>query len=92
MLKYYDYMWQIRKFVLEKFKISILENSLIEYKNKKYKIKSINYLEVITENNLLYEKINIKTNLKCRNKIIKIKILNNKQRIINKIIKIIKEE
>ncbi len=26
MLKYYDYMWQIRKFVLEKFKISILEN------------------------------------------------------------------
>ena len=80
------------EFTLPYDKISILENSLIEYKNKKYKIKNIYYLEVITENNMLYEKINIETNLKCRNKIIKIKILNNKQRIINKIIKIIKEE
>lgn len=80
------------EFTLPYDKISILENSLIEYKNKKYKIKNINYIEAITENNILYEKISIETNLKCRNKIIKIKILNNKQRIINKIIKIIKEE
>lgn len=80
------------EFTLPYDKISILENGLIGYKNKKYKIKNINYIETIIEENILYERISIESNLKCHNKIAKIKIINNKQRIITKILKIIKEE
>lgn len=80
------------EFTLPYNKISMLENGLIKYKNKRYKIKYINYIETITEDNILYERINIKTNLECPYKIAKIKILNNKQRIITKILKIIRED
>lgn len=80
------------EFSLPYDKISLLENASIKYKNKKYKIKKINYIETIIEDNILYERINIETNLECPYKITKIKILNNKQRIITKILKIIRED
>ena len=73
-------------------KISILNKSLIEYENKKYKIVKINYIETVIENNIAYEKVILETNLECPNKITNIKILNNKQRILTKILKKIKEE
>lgn len=73
-------------------KISILNNSLIEYENIKYKIVKINYIETVIENNIAYEKVILETNLECPNKITNIKILNNKQRILTKILRKIKEE
>ena len=73
-------------------KISILDNSIIEYKNKKYKIYKTRLTETIVEDNIAYEKIYLETNLKSPYKIINIKIHNNKQRIITKITNTIKEE
>lgn len=72
-------------------KTEILNDKRLLYKNKKYKINSIKYLERISENNILYEKIIVTSNLKCLNKIENIKLINNKQRIIKKIINTIKE-
>lgn len=80
------------EFVLPYNKITMLNNSLFEYNNKEYKIKNIKYIETTNENNILYEKVKITSNLKCPNKVANIKLLNNKQRIITKIINIIKEE
>lgn len=73
-------------------KINNLEESLIEYNNIKYKINEVSYNETIIENETIYENISLNTNINCKNKIVKINIINNKQRIINKIINIIKED
>lgn len=72
-------------------KINNLEESIIEYNNNKYKINEVSYNESTIENDIIYEDITLNTNINCKNKIIKINILSNKQRIINKIINIIKE-
>lgn len=72
-------------------KVNNLEESIIEYNNNKYEINKVSYNESIIENDIIYEDITLTTNINCKNKIIKINILNNKQRIINKIINIIKE-
>ena len=72
--------------------ISNLEESKIEYNNKLYEINKVSYNETSIENNIIYEDISLDTNIDCKNKVIDISIVNNKQRIIDKIFKIIKEE
>ena len=68
------------------------KSNIIEYKNNNYNIEDIIYSEPYLNNNIAYQDIKIKCNLKDSEKIVKTKILYNKQRIIRKIISIIKEE
>lgn len=68
------------------------KNSILEYKNKTYIIEAIIYSEPYLNNNIAYQDIKIITNLKVKEKIIKSKILYNKQRIIYKIINYITGE
>lgn len=74
--------------------ISIIDKkTILSYKDKKYKIEKIDYSEPYLNNNIPYQDIKIYTSLKTDEKIIKVKLLYNKQRIIKKILeKIIKEE
>ena len=72
-------------------KISNLNNSFIIHKNNKYIINKVSYNKTYIENNIPYEDISITLNSECKEKIIDINILNNKQRIITKIINIIRE-
>lgn len=62
------------------------KSSIIEYKNNNYKIEDILYSEPYLNNNIAYQDINIKCCLKEKDKIVKVKILYNKQRILKKII------
>lgn len=72
-------------------KITDLKKTLIEYKNEKYKIKNISYNETKIKDNIPYEDVTITIENKCQEQVADVKILNNKQRIIYKIIKIIRE-
>ena len=72
--------------------ITDTEKSLIEYENNIYKINKINYEDTIIEDDVIYKKINLSSNINCNSKVTKIKLLYNKQRILTKILKIIKEE
>ena len=65
-------------------------NTLLEIDSIKYEISEINYNDMFVENNIPYQNITIKTDLK-EEKIVNIKLLNNKQRVIKKIYKLIKE-
>lgn len=71
-------------------KADILNYDLkVEYKNKIYKIKDIKTEDVFIENEIIYKKIIIQTDLLIENNnFIEFKLLYNKQRIINKIIKL----
>ena len=60
--------------------------------DKKYKIEKIEYSEPYLNNNIPYQDIKIYTSLKTNEKIIKVKLLYNKQRIIKKILEIIIKE
>lgn len=62
------------------------------YNNKTYIIEDIIYSEPYLNNNTVYQDIQITSNLKEKEKVIKIKLLHNKQRIIAKIKNIITEE
>ncbi len=70
----------------------INKNSKISSNNKSYKIENIEYSEPYLNNNIAYQDIKLVTNIKEDNKIIEFKILYNKQRILTKIINIIKGE
>lgn len=73
-------------------KISILEKSFVEYQNKRYDIKNVEYNETQVDNNIAYENITFSIETMCKEKVLNLNIYNNKQRIIEKIIKNIKEE
>lgn len=73
-------------------KISILEKSFVEYQNKRYDIKNVEYNETQVDNNIVYENITFSIETTCKEKVLNLNIYNNKQRIIEKIIKNIKEE
>lgn len=73
-------------------KLNNIKQSKIEYQNKQYIIKEISYNKTSIENNIPYEDTTITINTSCKDKIVDINILSNKQRIINKIINIIREE
>lgn len=73
-------------------KINILDNSFIEYKNKRYDIINVEYNQTQVENNLAYENITFSLKTTCKEKVLNLSIYNNKQRIIEKIIRNIKEE
>ena len=74
-------------------KVEILKQTPhIEYLNREYEITSIEYNEPYLNNQIPYEDIIIKTNLSSKDQIINFKILYNKQRIIRKIINIVKGE
>ena len=65
--------------------IKLNNPSIFKYNNKTYIIEDIIYNEPYLNNNTIYQDIQITSNLKVNKKIIKIKILYNKQRIITKI-------
>lgn len=65
--------------------IKLNNPSIFNYNNKTYIIEDIIYNEPYLNNNTIYQDIQITSNLKVNKKIIKIKILYNKQRIITKI-------
>ena len=70
----------------------IINNKLeLEYKSKKYKVFKIITKDIYLENNIVYQKLIIETELILNsNNFIEFKLLYNKQRIINKIIDILK--
>ena len=55
---------------------------LLEYQNKNYKIEEIIYNEPYLNSNIPYQDLKIISNLKTSKKIVKVKLLYNKQRII----------
>ena len=64
---------------------------LIEYDNHKYQVNKVYLEDIISENDQLYLKVKIDSNLTTeKNKIINIKILYDKQRIITKLKNIMK--
>lgn len=71
--------------------ISINEATIIKYKDKNYNIEEVEYLSSQIENNVIYKELLLKTNINTKEEIITINILNNKQRIITKIINAVKE-
>lgn len=70
----------------------ILNNKLeLEYKNKKYKVFKIITKDIYLENNIFYQKIIIETELILNDSnFIEFKLIYNKQRIVDKIINILK--
>lgn len=64
---------------------NINTSSIIEYKNKKYKINNITYSEPYLNNGIAYQDVSIYSNLNPEESIINMNILSNKQRIIIKI-------
>lgn len=68
----------------------INNKTILEIDNKKYEVSEINYNDIFIENNIPYQNITIKTDLN-EEKIVNIKLLNNKQRVIKKLYKVIKE-
>lgn len=66
------------------------DNTIIEVDHKRYKPTEILYKDISIENNIPYQNIQINTEIKDE-KIIEVKLLNNKQRIIKKVFDIIKE-
>ncbi len=64
--------------------------TLLEIDKEITKIDDIEYLDISLENEIPYQNVRIKT-VKDKNKIIEIKLLNNKQRIIKKLYDLIKE-
>lgn len=71
--------------------ITINNKTIIQYKNKKYNVNEVEYLGSEINNNIIFKEILLNTDLKLKEDIITINILNNKQRIIKKIINIAKE-
>ena len=68
-------------------KLNILnKETILEIDKDKYKIDEIEYLNI----ELPYQNVRIKTNIR-EEKIVEVKLLNNKQRIIKKIIEATKE-
>ena len=66
---------------------SLIDQELyIEYDNNRYKVNDINVINTEVLDNYAYEEVELKTNLKTKNKIIKYKILYEPKRIIQKII------
>lgn len=72
--------------------IKLNNPSIFKYNNKTYIIEDIIYNEPYLNDNTIYQDIQITSNLKVKEKIIKIKILYNKQRIITKVKNIITGE
>ncbi len=72
--------------------IKLNNPSIFKYNNKTYIIEDIIYNEPYLNNNTIYQDIQITSNLKVKEKIIKIKIFYNKQRIITKVKNIITGE
>lgn len=71
-------------------KINILEQDpQIEYLGNFYKIYNIEYSDPYLNNNLIYQDIKLKSDIHGDERIINLKILYNKQRIIDKIKNII---
>ena len=70
----------------------IIEKDLeIFYNNKKYKVKKVYLEDVINENNNIYLKIKMDTELKLeKNNIIDVKIIYDQQRILTKLKNIMK--
>ncbi len=78
--------------VLPYNKIDILDNALVDINHNLYSIKSITYNEVTENNGIVFQNIALKTELQEEStRIYKIKLLKNKQRIIKKIAKVMKE-
>lgn len=71
--------------------IVINEETIIKYHNKQYQVIDIENVNSYIENNEIFKEIILTTNINSEEKIIKFDILNNKQRIITKIINKIKE-
>lgn len=71
--------------------IIIDEKTIINHKNKKYQVIDVKYNNSFIENNIIFKEIILTTNINSVEEIIKIDILNNKQRIITKILNKIKE-
>lgn len=72
--------------------LTIDETSIIEKNNNKYEIVEVSYNNSFIENNEIYKEILITTNYSIKEDITKLNVLNNKQRIIKKIINIVKEK
>ena len=66
------------------------DNTIIEVDHKRYKPTEILYKDISIENNIPYQNIQINTEIKDE-KIVEVKLLNNKQRIIKKVFDIIRE-
>ena len=66
---------------------SLIDQELyIEYENNRYKVNEIHAVNTEVLDNNAFEEIELKTDLKTKNKIIKYKILYSHKRIIQKII------
>lgn len=81
------------EFVLPYNKVDILSEKDIElkYLDNHYKISEIIYDDPYLNNEIPYQNIRLKTNIKSENRIINFKIIYNKQRMIEKFYKIISE-
>ena len=74
-------------------KVDILEERLyIMYDNEKHYIKDIAYKDVFTENNIPYINVELTLDFEVTKEVITFKLYYNHERIIKKIIKIVKEE
>ncbi len=73
-------------------KSSLLDKELeLEYENKRYKVNNVYIEDIIEQDNLIYLKIKIDSDLNLeKNKIINIKLLYDQQRIISKVKTIMK--
>lgn len=66
-------------------------NAKINYNNKVYDVKNIKFDEPYLNNNVPYQDLSIETEIQEEEKILNIKLLNNKQRIITKLYNMITE-
>ena len=73
-------------------KKDIFDEAYLFYENKKYKIYDVSFSDLIYENDNYYYEVSFNTQIALEEEINKIKIINNKQRIISKIKKIMMEE
>lgn len=73
-------------------KKDIFDEAYLFYENKKYKIYDVSFSDLIYENDNYYYEVSFDTQIALEEEINKIKIINNKQRIISKIKKIMMEE
>ena len=73
-------------------KKDIFDEAYLFYENKKYKIYDVSFSDLIYENDNYYYEVSFDTQMALDEEINKVKIINNKQRIISKIKKIMMEE
>lgn len=64
----------------------LTKNSKIDYQNNAYEILDVVYEEPYLNEGVVYENVNIKTNIVSQSRIINFKVIYNKQRILRKII------